>query len=69
MAVKREVLARDGGRCAWTSPDGKRCGSTWKLELGHITPLALGGRSRDPDPDPEPDPATARPTGAGRARC
>jgi hypothetical protein len=43
MAVKREVWARDGGRCAWTSPDGKRCGSTWRLEFGHVRPFALGG--------------------------
>jgi hypothetical protein len=45
MEVKREVWRRDGGRCAWTSADGKRCGSTWRLELGHVRPVALGGRS------------------------
>jgi hypothetical protein len=45
MEVKREVWRRDGGRCAWTSADGKRCGSTWRLELGHLRPVALGGRS------------------------
>jgi 5-methylcytosine-specific restriction endonuclease McrA len=27
------------------SPDGKRCGSRHKLELGHIRPVALGGKS------------------------
>jgi hypothetical protein len=43
--VKRAVWTRDGGRCAWVSPDGKRCGSTWKLQLGHIRPVALGGTS------------------------
>jgi len=43
MEVKREVWKRDGGRCAWTSPDGRRCGSTWRLEFGHITPVAVGG--------------------------
>jgi len=41
--VLREVWKRDGGRCAWTATDGKRCGSTWKLEFGHIRPAALGG--------------------------
>ena len=43
LAVRREVWKRDGGRCAWTSPDGRRCNSTWKLELDHIKPAALGG--------------------------
>jgi hypothetical protein len=43
MEMRRAVWRRDGGRCAWTSPDGKRCGSTWKLELGHILPAAIGG--------------------------
>jgi hypothetical protein len=42
MELKREVWDRDGGRCAWVSPDGKRCGSTWMLEIGHLTPAALG---------------------------
>jgi hypothetical protein len=45
MAVRREVWNRDGGCCAWTSPEGKRCGSTWKLQLGHLTPVASGGRA------------------------
>ncbi|HEX8909282.1 MAG TPA: HNH endonuclease signature motif containing protein [Anaeromyxobacteraceae bacterium] len=44
-AVRREVWKRDGGRCAWRSEDGHRCGSTWKLELDHIKPAALGGPS------------------------
>jgi len=43
MAVRRAVWKRDGRCCAWTAPDGKRCGSTWKLELDHIRPVALGG--------------------------
>ncbi|GEJ56444.1 HNH endonuclease [Anaeromyxobacter diazotrophicus] len=44
-AVQREVWKRDGGRCAWCSADGRRCESTWMLELDHIQPVALGGRS------------------------
>ena len=44
-AVRREVWKRDGGQCAWRSEDGRRCGSTWKLELDHIVPAALGGAS------------------------
>ena len=43
--VRRQVWERDGGCCAWTSKDGRRCGSRWKLELDHIVPVALGGSS------------------------
>jgi 5-methylcytosine-specific restriction endonuclease McrA len=41
--VRREVWKRDGGRCAWVGPDGRRCNGRWQLELDHIQPLALGG--------------------------
>ena len=44
-AVRREVWKRDEGRCTWRSPDGQHCGSTWKVELDHIRPAALGGPS------------------------
>ena len=44
-AVRREVWKRDEGRCTWCGPDGRRCGSTWKVELDHILPVALGGLS------------------------
>ena len=40
--VQRQVWKRDAGQCA-IGPDGRRCGSTWKLELDHIHPAALGG--------------------------
>jgi 5-methylcytosine-specific restriction endonuclease McrA len=43
--VRREVWKRDGGRCAWVGPDGRRCNSRWQLELDHIQPQALGGPS------------------------
>ncbi|HET9598048.1 MAG TPA: HNH endonuclease signature motif containing protein [Anaeromyxobacteraceae bacterium] len=43
--VRREVWARDGGRCTWLGPDGQRCESRWKLELDHVRPVALGGTS------------------------
>ncbi|WP_242343272.1 HNH endonuclease [Anaeromyxobacter terrae] len=43
--VRRAVWKRDGGRCAWVGPDGCGCNSRWKLELDHIRPVALGGRS------------------------
>src|SRR5262249_43812930 len=32
-AVRREVWARDEGRCTFVSEDGKRCGSTKRLEF------------------------------------
>ncbi len=44
-AVRREVWKRDEGRCTWRGPDGRRCGSIWKVELDHIRPAALGGPS------------------------
>jgi len=43
--VRRQVWKRDGGRCAWTSPDGHRCGSRWRVEIDHIDAAALGGPS------------------------
>jgi 5-methylcytosine-specific restriction endonuclease McrA len=43
LAVRREVWKRDGGCCASVGPDGRRCGSRWKLEIDHIDPVALGG--------------------------
>jgi 5-methylcytosine-specific restriction endonuclease McrA len=41
--VRREVWKRDGGRCTWRGPDGRRCGSRWRLEFDHVTSVALGG--------------------------
>jgi len=43
--VKRQVYKRDGGRCTFVGPDGKRCGSGWKLEFHHLQEAALGGPS------------------------
>ncbi|HEX9291602.1 MAG TPA: HNH endonuclease, partial [Anaeromyxobacteraceae bacterium] len=43
--VRRQVWKRDQGRCGWIGPDGRRCGSTWKLELQHVVEAALGGPS------------------------
>ncbi|HBL15745.1 MAG TPA: hypothetical protein DD417_02995 [Elusimicrobia bacterium] len=45
--VKDEVWRRDGGRCAFVSADGCRCGSAEWLEFDHIIPWALGGSSDD----------------------
>ncbi|GEJ59294.1 HNH endonuclease [Anaeromyxobacter diazotrophicus] len=43
-AAAREVWRRDGGRCSFRLPDGSACGSTTRLELDHILPVALGGK-------------------------
>jgi hypothetical protein len=42
-AVKREVWLRDGGRCAYVSPGGRRCDSRYGMEFHHVTPFAAGG--------------------------
>lgn len=44
-ATRREVTARDGLRCTWTSRDGERCHATGWLELDHEQPFAKGGGS------------------------
>ena len=46
-AVKREVVARDGGRCTFESPDGRRCNSRAWLAIferwHHDEPFGKGG--------------------------
>jgi hypothetical protein len=44
-AVRDEVWRRDDSRCAYVAPSGRRCNSTWQLELHHLTPFAKGGGS------------------------
>ena len=41
--VKREVWKRDGGRCQWPLEGGGVCGSTFQVELDHVTPRGKGG--------------------------
>jgi 5-methylcytosine-specific restriction endonuclease McrA len=43
--VRDQVYARDGGRCAFVSAGGRRCASTWDLQIDHIVPFARGGDS------------------------
>ncbi|ABC83116.1 HNH endonuclease signature motif containing protein [Anaeromyxobacter dehalogenans] len=43
--VRREVWARDGGRCTFVLASGERCESAHRLELDHIVPRARGGDS------------------------
>jgi hypothetical protein len=40
-----QVMERDGGRCTYVSPDGRRCEATSRLELDHIVPVAKGGQA------------------------
>ncbi|MBI5210413.1 MAG: HNH endonuclease [Elusimicrobia bacterium] len=44
-AVKAEVWKRDGGRCAYVAPDGRRCEGRDFLEFDHAIPWAIGGKS------------------------
>jgi hypothetical protein len=41
--LRRQVYARDGGRCCFVSPDGMRCAARGNLEFHHIVPFARGG--------------------------
>ncbi len=43
QSTRDEVFVRDGGRCSFTTENGKRCEETWNLEIDHITPYARGG--------------------------
>jgi hypothetical protein len=42
-AVRREVFERDGERCTFVDPSGRRCESLTWLELDHRVPRALRG--------------------------
>jgi hypothetical protein len=44
-ALKREVWRRDQAQCSYRSKDGKKCFSRFALEIDHIKPVALGGKS------------------------
>lgn len=44
-ALRREIWNRDQGQCSYQSKEGKRCSSRFALEVDHLKPVALGGRS------------------------
>ena len=44
-AVARAVFLRDGQRCTYVSPDGRRCSARRCLELDHVEPWGEGGES------------------------
>ena len=41
--VRHAVWERDGGRCTFVSPTGRRCPARTLLEFDHLDPVALGG--------------------------
>jgi len=41
--VKRQVVERDQGRCAYVSASGRRCDAIHRLEFDHIEPVARNG--------------------------
>lgn len=43
--VKKEVFKRDRGQCTYVSPEGVRCTERNYLQVDHVQPYALGGRS------------------------
>ncbi len=43
--VRRAVWQRDGGRCAFTSKDRRRCTETGFLEFHHVVAFACGGEA------------------------
>lgn len=43
-AIRREVWARDEGRCAFAGPNG-RCAERGFLEFHHVVPFAAGGET------------------------
>ena len=49
-AVRRRVWQENGGKCAFVdSVSGRRCISTFGLEIEHCQPYSLGGSSTDPE--------------------
>ncbi len=43
--LRLRVWHRDGGRCTYLNSEGKRCGSEEFLEVDHIRPWSLGGKT------------------------
>ena len=36
VAIRRELYTRDGGRCTYVDPEGRRCEARGFLELDHV---------------------------------
>jgi hypothetical protein len=41
--LRDQVYIRDGGCCAYRSPEGVRCSCTHNLQIDHLVPFAKGG--------------------------
>jgi hypothetical protein len=44
-AHRHAVVAREGARCSYTSPDKRRCEQRRWLDIHHITPVSKGGNN------------------------
>jgi hypothetical protein len=49
LKVRRDIHARDGGQCAFVSPDGRRCNARTLLEFDHVKPFARFGAGDTPN--------------------
>jgi 5-methylcytosine-specific restriction endonuclease McrA len=47
QATRDHVFHRDGERCTYVGPTGRRCTATTNLQIDHVTPFACGG-THDP---------------------
>src|SRR6185369_11722554 len=45
MQIRREIHARDGGRCAYVARDGRRCSARGFIQFDHLKPFAWRGAS------------------------
>jgi len=45
VSVKREVTARDKCQCSYVSPSGVRCAEKHYLQIDHIKPFGIGGKT------------------------
>ncbi len=43
--IKREIFKRDKNSCTYRHRSGEICGSKWQVEVDHIKPLVLGGKT------------------------
>jgi len=51
-ATRDRVYTRDDGTCTYVGANGRRCNSTWGLQIDHIKPYARGGANRVDNPRP-----------------
>lgn len=45
VPVKEQVRERDEGQCSYVAPDGTRCRERHYLQIDHVIPFAVGGKS------------------------